>query len=489
MARVAGLGRKRTVCTVIRNIMSSPSAASSAAAGSSSTQPYLPSTGASSPSAGQQLSITALLEALGHSPAPPPTGTDSAAAPPPTSSSATVMTAEDRFAARQAERLQIAAVAAEKLLSRCTVKLLTKVEQFPRVDQVQGSWSLAYLGKKSIKESGEIISLEWSGGKSAVVCLTECVESYDPSFRTEPPRPWEIERTRPPTVNSSASLLVLNEKQKLQPCFIASSRDDSSISFTERTQAGLHSLEQVLVRSSAISRNEAASLGQSGIVSLLLARAQAHVGRLQADPEAQADPAVQGCAERPALHAKMTRLKESIQRAGTRQIGGSSLRRPLVSIGFSGVQLGAWTAKPWKEEAAAAEENEEEDEDDDVEDEDAETLGAGSDAGGAGGDAGGAGGSGDASKSKRKGKSKAAAAPKPKKQKTQQWTEATLQIVQALQTVCPPEKMAKPKPMFKMGNAHHARHDATHDATHAHARSRTLTHACALKHARPCWLI
>ena len=69
---------------------------------------------------------------------------------------------------------------------------------------------------------------------------------------------------------------------------------------------------------------------------------------------------------------------------------------------------------------------------------------------------------------KRKGKGKAKAEPKPKKVKKEPWTKATLEMVRALQTVCPPEQMAKPKAMFKMGT--HAPRPAAHCPLCAHAR-------------------
>ena len=194
------------------------------------------------------------------------------------------------------------------------------------------------------------------------------------------------------------------------------------------------------------------------------------------------------------LACKMKILKEAVDHANARTFGGQTRASPVSKIGFSGVQLASWTAVPWDEpeldlqplkpvpssgataqpassavSQAAARANTEamlsadaqielwlNAESEDEMDSTGEEMEEKEDKASMGGATNGAGGSATA-----KGKGKAKVAPPqeekkkakakvPRRAKKAAWTEATVEMVKALQSVAPPDQMEKPKKSFKM---------------------------------------
>ena len=196
---------------------------------------------------------------------------------------------------------------------------------------------------------------------------------------------------------------------------------------------------------------------------MLIRAAQASAGWLDACGDGTAD----GNA---ALAREATALATRIVNARTRGFGERADRRvdPSVTIGYGGVRLTAWTAEPCDEPAPSAA--------------GASAAGASARGAGASGASGGGPSAAGASSSAAgrvenamevepqaeaaepakgkgkaaapgKGKGKAVAAPEEKKvkpPKKEPWTAATLEIVSALQLLCPPEQMRKNKETFKM---------------------------------------
>lgn len=290
--------------------------------------------------------------------------------------------------------------------------------------------SHSYEGTKITVESTSLVGLTWPGGKRAVVALTQRLVRWE-AWDTDCSDCSEtyLEPRAPDAVFCGISLYVVNEKKKPQPCYaqeqVKIGEHVNRVTHRERTNSGLVTLHRI---TSGIGVR---GLDETSTLTLLIAGAQAAASQL-------------GGAD------SIDYLASSIKIAKTKCFGEKGSGR-AVSIGFHGVQLLAWRAARW-EDTADAQSNGPLCEQPTTGASTADVPGASTvdtptvdapTADAAMADA--------STASKRKAKAQAPKAEKKAKTKAPSpWTDATLQLAQALQAFIPPEEMARPKAAFKM---------------------------------------